>query len=29
VGMVRASRPAADVVAELCAGAERLLRRWG
>lgn len=29
VGMVRASRPAAEVIADLCAGAERLLRRWG
>lgn len=29
VGMVRDARPAADVIAQLCAGAETLLRRWG
>lgn len=29
VGVVRSSRPAAEVIHTLCAGAEQLLRRWG
>jgi hypothetical protein len=29
VGATRQVRPAAEVVAELAEGAERLLRRWG